>query len=117
MYENVATVNVALNLVLIPRYSYLGAAVVITLSYLLMNVLYFSQHYWTVGIHLFRGMFVRTAVAAGVAAGVALARRHPRRRVRAVLCHLQISKASALESSPQGEADTHFYKQKIVLKV
>ncbi|WP_458206779.1 flippase [Haladaptatus sp. NG-SE-30] len=73
MYDNVAVaiVNVALNLVLIPRYSYVGAAVATTVGYLLMNTLYLTQLYRTVGIHPFRGTFFRTAAAAAIAAGVA----------------------------------------------
>ncbi|WP_227375263.1 flippase [Haladaptatus halobius] len=72
MYDNVtvATVNVVINLVLIPRYSYLGAAVATTVGYLLMNTLYLAQLYCIVGIHPFRGSLLRTAVAAVVAAGV-----------------------------------------------
>lgn len=73
MYDNVAVaaVNVALNVVLIPRYSYLGAAVATTVGYLLMNVLYLAQLYRAVGLHPFRGTLFRTATAAVVAAAVA----------------------------------------------
>lgn len=45
-----AVVNVALNLVLIPRYSFLGAAVATTASYALMNLLYSWDVYRTTGI-------------------------------------------------------------------
>lgn len=53
MYNNVfvATVNVALNLVLIPRYSFLGAAAATTASYLVMNVLYSYVLFKTTGIY------------------------------------------------------------------
>lgn len=47
----VATImNILLNLVLIPRYSYLGAAVATTTSYILLNVLYSYQVYVETGI-------------------------------------------------------------------
>ena len=52
MYDNalVAGTNVVLNLLLIPRFSYLGAAVATALSYALLNVLYSAQLYRETGI-------------------------------------------------------------------
>lgn len=52
MYDNalVAAVNVGLNLILIPRFSYLGAAVATAVSYVLLNLLYSYQLYRETGI-------------------------------------------------------------------
>ena len=68
MYDNtlVAGVNVALNLVLIPRYSYLGAAVATTVGYALMNGLYLAQLHRSTGMHPFRRALVAPTVAAVV---------------------------------------------------
>ena len=56
MYDNlsVAIVNVVLNLILIPRYSYVGAAVATTIGFMLMNALYLIQLYRGIGAHPFR---------------------------------------------------------------
>jgi O-antigen/teichoic acid export membrane protein len=56
MYDNVAVVvvNVVLNLLLIPRYSILGAAIATTVGYVLMDGLYLAQLYRATGIHPFR---------------------------------------------------------------
>ncbi|MCO8246708.1 MULTISPECIES: flippase [unclassified Haladaptatus] len=67
----VAMVNVALNLVLIPKYSYFGAAIATTAGYLMMNSLYLIQLYRTIGIHPFGRSLFRTTIAALVAAGIA----------------------------------------------
>ena len=71
MYDNilVAGVNVVLNLILIPRYSYLGAAIATTMSYFLMNTLYLVFVYREVGIHPFRNEFIYPAVVAGIVWG------------------------------------------------
>ncbi len=68
MYDNVlvAALNIVLNLLLIPQYSYLGAAVATTASYLLMNTIYLGFLYREVGIHPFRGSLLKPALAAGV---------------------------------------------------
>jgi O-antigen/teichoic acid export membrane protein len=52
MYDNVFVValNAVLNLVLIPRYSFLGAAVTTTISYVVLNLLYSAQLYRETGI-------------------------------------------------------------------
>lgn len=52
MYDNaaVAAVNFALNIVLIPRYSVLGAAAATAVAYVLLNVLYSYQLYQVTGI-------------------------------------------------------------------
>ncbi|MDL5362765.1 flippase [Halalkalicoccus sp. NIPERK01] len=64
-----AGLNVALNVVLIPRYSYLGAAVATVISYLLLNVAYSVQLYTRSGIHPFSTSLLRPATAAVVAIG------------------------------------------------
>jgi O-antigen/teichoic acid export membrane protein len=66
MYDNtlVAAVNVLLNLVLIPRYSLLGAAVATTVGYVLMNVLYVVQLDRRLGVHPFRSAMIVPGVGA-----------------------------------------------------
>ncbi|MFB6119061.1 flippase [Halosegnis sp.] len=69
MYDNVivAALNVGLNIVLIPRYSFLGAAIATAVSYGLLNVLYAIQLYRATGIQpLTRPLVLPTAAAAGV---------------------------------------------------
>lgn len=53
MYIDTATaaLNVALNVVLIPRYNFLGAAIATAVSYLFMNLLYSAQVYRETGAH------------------------------------------------------------------
>jgi O-antigen/teichoic acid export membrane protein len=53
MYIDTATavLNVVLNLALIPRYNFLGAAIATTISYLFMNVFYSAQVYRETGAH------------------------------------------------------------------
>jgi O-antigen/teichoic acid export membrane protein len=75
MYVDTATalLNVALNVVLIPRYSFLGAAAATAASYLFMNVLYSVQVYRETSAHpLTRSMVVPSAVSAVYATGVYL---------------------------------------------
>lgn len=64
MVDNIgaAALNVMLNLVLIPRYSYLGAAVATILSYFLLNVAYSTQLYTRTGIHPFNPSLLKPAV-------------------------------------------------------
>lgn len=62
----VAVVIVLLNLVLIPRYSYVGAAAATTAGFLLMNTLYLVQLYREIGAHPFRGPLLRPGVIAGL---------------------------------------------------
>ncbi len=66
MYDNtlVALVNVVLNLLLIPRYSFLGAAVATTGGYLLMNGLYVGQLYRRLGVHPVRRTLAAPVVGA-----------------------------------------------------
>ncbi|WP_433632037.1 flippase [Halomicrococcus sp. NG-SE-24] len=68
MYDNilVAGLNIVLNLILIPQYSYLGAAVATTGSYFLMNGLFLVFLYRETGVHPFR----REQIGPGLAAGV-----------------------------------------------
>jgi O-antigen/teichoic acid export membrane protein len=66
MYIDTATaaLNVALNVILIPRYNFLGAAVATTISYLFMNVLYSAQVYRETGAHpLTWSMVIPSAVS------------------------------------------------------
>lgn len=55
VYNTIAAgVNVALNLLLVPRYSLVGAAVATTIAFVVMNGLYVAQLYYSVGVHPFR---------------------------------------------------------------
>ena len=64
MYDNasVAGMNIVLNLLLIPRYSYVGAAIATTVGFVLMNTLYLVQLYRETGAHPFRGALLRPSV-------------------------------------------------------
>lgn len=64
-----AGVNLALNLVLIPRYSYLGAAVATAATYLFRNALFSYQLYRETGIQPLSPALVRPAAAALALAG------------------------------------------------
>lgn len=68
MWDNVAiaTLNVLLNLVLIPRYDYVGAAAATAISYVLLNVLYSAQLYRATGIHPFSRGLVRPGIIASL---------------------------------------------------
>jgi len=70
MYDNVfvTALNAGLNLVLIPRYSFLGAAVTTTVSYLVLNLLYSTQLYRSTGIQPFSRAIARSGLAALVPA-------------------------------------------------
>lgn len=72
----VAVVNVALNLVLIPRYSLLGAAVATTAAYVLLNTLYTAYLYRLTGLvpfnRRFRGVAAATVVLVGGVYGAKL---------------------------------------------
>lgn len=57
-----ATLNVALNFVLIPRYSFVGAAIATAASYTLLNGLLSYQLYRATAIHPFTPPFVRISV-------------------------------------------------------
>lgn len=65
MYDNVAAAvgNIALNLVLIPRYSFVGAAVATTVSYVALNFAYSVQLYRRTGIHPISAGLLRPALA------------------------------------------------------
>ncbi|MFC7156185.1 flippase [Halomarina halobia] len=66
----IAALNVGLNLVLIPRYSYLGAAAATAVSYVLLNLLYSYQLYREMGAHPFSPTLVRSgAVSVALVAG------------------------------------------------
>lgn len=64
-----AAANVALNVLLIPRYSFLGAAVATTVSYAGLNVLYSVQLYRATGIHPVTGEILRPGALAVVTMG------------------------------------------------
>lgn len=59
-----AIVNFVLNLVLIPRYSYLGAAGATTIAYICLNVMHSSRLYQRTGIHPFNPAVVQPSVVA-----------------------------------------------------
>lgn len=71
MLDNVgaAGLNVALNIVLIPRYSYLGAAVATVIAYFLLNIAYSTQLYTRTGIHPFGASLLKPATATLVSIG------------------------------------------------
>lgn len=70
MYDNTiaALVNIALNVVLIPRYSFLGAAIATAGAFIVLNSLYSYQLYRARGIHPFSHRLLVTAAGAGVLA-------------------------------------------------
>lgn len=72
MYDNICitSLNIALNLILIPRYSYVGAAIATTVSYVLLNILYTTQLYRETGIQPFTSALVRPGIIAAVSIGV-----------------------------------------------
>lgn len=72
MYDNIfiAAVNVVLNLLLIPRFSFLGAAVATLLSYTLLNLLYSVQLYAEAGIQPFSTALLRPVGIALVLVGI-----------------------------------------------
>ncbi|WP_336359322.1 flippase [Haladaptatus sp. ZSTT2] len=75
MFDNtlVAGVNFVLNVVLIPPYSVLGAAVATAVAYVLLNLLYSYQLYRVTGIQPITGSLVRLSlVAVGLSALVYL---------------------------------------------
>lgn len=68
MLDNVAiaTLNIALNFVLIPPFGYIGAGVATAISYIAMNILYSVQLYRLTSIHPFSAALVRPGLAAAV---------------------------------------------------
>lgn len=72
MYDNVAVAvaNVALNLLLIPEYGILGAAVATSIAYGSLNALYTYQLYRATGIHPFTAGMVRPSLIALAVVGV-----------------------------------------------
>lgn len=66
MYDNIliAAVNTILNVVLIPRYSYVGAAIATTAGYVFMNGVYIVQLRREIGAHPFRTAIFRPGIAA-----------------------------------------------------
>lgn len=59
-----AVLNLVLNLILVPRYSYLGAAVATVISYTFLNVAYSYQLYRKTAIHPFSKRYVVLVVIA-----------------------------------------------------
>lgn len=72
MWDNVvtATVNVGLNLLLIPRYGIVGAAVATAASYILLNLLYSIQLYGEIGVQPLTAALARPAL---ISVGLVLA--------------------------------------------
>lgn len=73
MYDNaaVAVVNFALNIVLIPRYSVLGAAVATAVAYVMLNILYSYQLYQVAGIvPVSRSLLLAAAVGGALGLGL-----------------------------------------------
>lgn len=72
MYDNivVAAVNLTLNVALIPRYSFVGAAAATAVAYALLNVLYTYQLYQSVGAQPLTPALVKPAVIAVALVGV-----------------------------------------------
>lgn len=68
LYDSIAAaiLNLALNLILIPRYGLIGAAVATAGSYVLLNTLYSYQLYQATGIHPFSTAMVLPGVVGGV---------------------------------------------------
>jgi O-antigen/teichoic acid export membrane protein len=58
----VAILNIILNFVLIPRYSFVGAAIATTLSYAILNLLFSYQLYNRTGIHPFSSTLIRYCI-------------------------------------------------------
>ncbi|WP_435364118.1 flippase [Haloarchaeobius sp. DYHT-AS-18] len=72
MYDNItaATTNVVLNVLLIPRYQLVGAALATAISYIVLNILYGVQLYRRTGIQPFSTPLVKPALVAGVVISV-----------------------------------------------
>lgn len=66
MYDNIAVAvsNIVLNLLLIPPFAFLGAAVATALSYLLLNFFYSTQLYLETGIQPFSRALLKPGVIA-----------------------------------------------------
>jgi len=75
MYDNVvaAALNMVLNLLLIPQFSFIGAAVATTISYVVLNVLYSYHLYRETGIHPFSRTIGRLSTGGAVLGGGFLA--------------------------------------------
>ncbi|MFB6133599.1 MAG: flippase [Halanaeroarchaeum sp.] len=68
MWDNVAiaVLNAVLNVLLIPRFGFLGAGAATAISYVVLNLLYSAQLYRETGIHPFSPALVRPGIAAAV---------------------------------------------------
>jgi len=73
MYNDIATaaVNVGLNLLLIPQYSFLGAAIATAVAYVFKNVVYSAQVYQKTGTHPITASLAKPLVAS-LCAGIVL---------------------------------------------
>lgn len=65
-----AGTNIVLNLLLIPQYSYFGAAIATSVSYTLLNVLYSVALYRRTGIHPFSRQLLRPAMGSMIPMGI-----------------------------------------------
>lgn len=63
----VVFVNVGLNILLIPEFTYLGAAIATSISYIGMNLFYSGVLYYRTGIHPFGPGFLRSGMISTVA--------------------------------------------------
>jgi len=72
MYDNlfVAALNVGLNLLLVPEYGILGAAVATAISYIVLNALYTTQLYRANGTQPFSMALVRPGLTSALLVGV-----------------------------------------------
>ncbi|GAA0193342.1 flippase [Halobacterium noricense] len=68
MYDNVVVtaLSIALNILLIPQFTYIGAAVATTVSYVFLNILYTVQIHRVTGIHPFTAAMVRPGIIAAI---------------------------------------------------
>lgn len=72
MYDNVAAamVNLGLNFLLIPQYSFVGAAIATTISYVFLNILYSYHLFRKTGIHPFSRGLLRVAAVSSLLGGL-----------------------------------------------
>lgn len=74
MYDNLlaAALNLTLNILLIPQYSFVGAAVATAISYIFLNTLYSYHLYGQTGIHPFSRSLLRIAIPSVLLGGILL---------------------------------------------
>lgn len=62
--------NIFLNLILIPQYSFIGAAVATTISYICLNLLHSLELYWITGIHPISKPVIKIGIVATLMASL-----------------------------------------------